>query len=184
MNNFYALLIGLIMLTMALLVANEIINEHAPSAPPPEAQNHDPGIGSAPVVAPPVQPPVHAMAPVVTSPSPLPAVVVPHAATHPSTTVTEPLVLPTVTADLATGKKIYVTSCYACHETGAGGAPRRGDQAAWQPRLAQGMGQLIAHVLNGFNAMPPRGGDPSLTENDVATVIPYLISGAGDTPVR
>lgn len=39
--------------------------------------------------------------------------------------------------------------CAACHDTGAGGAPRMGRAEDWAPRLKKGMPRLIASVRQG-----------------------------------
>ncbi len=180
MNHFYAFLIGALGLAVATLVANQMVGEKGAVVPPPAASNT---ASIAPTTAPTA--PVSSTAPAASTASPVtgtttaakPSPVATQA--PPSDTVAAPpLTLPMVSADLVAGKKIYIASCFVCHETGANGAPKRGDASAWQARLTQGTDQLIAHVMNGFNAMPPRGGNPNLTEEEVATVIPYLASGA------
>lgn len=52
---------------------------------------------------------------------------------------------------------IYVRSCQACHSRGTSDAPLVGDEAAWEPRLEQGMDTLLTHVVEGFGGMPPYG---------------------------
>lgn len=52
---------------------------------------------------------------------------------------------------------MYNRVCAACHAGQLPTAPERGDQAAWAPRLAQGMDTLVQHVTQGFKAMPSRG---------------------------
>lgn len=52
---------------------------------------------------------------------------------------------------------VYNRVCGACHSGQLPMAPARGDQEAWTPRLAKGMGTLVQHVTQGFKAMPPRG---------------------------
>ena len=52
-------------------------------------------------------------------------------------------------------KERYDQSCTYCHSSGAAGAPKTGDQAAWKPRLEKGMDTLVKHVKEGYNAMPP-----------------------------
>ncbi len=52
---------------------------------------------------------------------------------------------------------IYQRSCISCHISGAAGAPRSHDEAAWAPKMAKGMNALIASVNEGLNAMPPKG---------------------------
>lgn len=73
------------------------------------------------------------------------------------------------------GKDIYQASCFACHGTGAAGAPKLGDQAAWAPRIAQGMDTLMQHTLNGFNAMPPKGTCFTCSDEDLKAAVEYMI---------
>lgn len=82
-----------------------------------------------------------------------------------------------VMADDATGT-LYKTSCFACHSTGAAGAPKSHDVAAWQPRMAKGMPALVESVKKGFNAMPPLGLCPKCTDADYAAIIEFMSSPA------
>ncbi|HMN57808.1 MAG TPA: c-type cytochrome, partial [Ottowia sp.] len=59
--------------------------------------------------------------------------------------------------DLAAGKKIYDTTCVACHGSGVAGAPKFGDKAAWAPRLAAGFDEVLKIATEGKGAMPPKG---------------------------
>lgn len=72
------------------------------------------------------------------------------------------------------GKTIYSTVCTACHGTGAAGAPKAGDKAAWGPRIAKGMPALIKSATNGLNAMPPKGGAADLTDAELKSAVEYL----------
>ena len=54
--------------------------------------------------------------------------------------------------------RTYRTACFACHGTGAAGAPKTGDKAAWKARIAQGMKTLNDHAIKGFKGMPAKGG--------------------------
>lgn len=67
--------------------------------------------------------------------------------------------------------EIYTGVCSACHATGALGAPKPGE---WGPRLKKGMGTLLKHATNGFNSMPARGGDASLSDEDIEKTIKYM----------
>ena len=77
--------------------------------------------------------------------------------------------------DLEKGKAIYSTACFACHMTGAAGAPKLDDKAAWAPRLAQGMEALVASSINGKGAMPPKGGRADLSDEDVRAAVAYMV---------
>ncbi len=78
-----------------------------------------------------------------------------------------------------TGEAVYKSICAACHDAGAAGAPKTGDVGAWAPRLAQGFDTLVKHATDGFNTMPARGGNPSLTPIEVARAVAYLGNQAG-----
>lgn len=81
-------------------------------------------------------------------------------------------------AEKPLGERIYSSACFACHGTGAAGAPKLGDQAAWTPRSAQGMAVLMQHATNGFNAMPARGGNAALTDDELKAAITYMLERA------
>ncbi|MGR8921900.1 MAG: c-type cytochrome [Gammaproteobacteria bacterium] len=86
------------------------------------------------------------------------------------------------TADTGRGKEVYDAACYVCHTPGAAGAPKLGDAANWGPRIEQGMETLYSHSLNGFmgNAgmMPPKGGRPDFSDDDVKAAVDYMVSQA------
>lgn len=52
---------------------------------------------------------------------------------------------------------LYNRSCISCHSSGAAGAPRTGDLAAWETRAEQGMDILLEHTISGYKGMPPMG---------------------------
>ena len=56
------------------------------------------------------------------------------------------------------GEEVVKAVCGACHLTGAAGAPKIGDRAAWAPRLKTGLNGMLASAIKGMKAMPPRGG--------------------------
>ncbi len=73
-------------------------------------------------------------------------------------------------------KAIYTASCAACHISGAAGAPKLGDTAAWAPRIKAGNETLYNSALKGKNAMPPKGGNASLSDEDVKAAVDYMVS--------
>lgn len=80
------------------------------------------------------------------------------------------------------GETTYKTVCFACHGTGAAGAPKIGDEAAWKSRIAQGKATLYKHALHGFTGkkgvMPPKGGRTDLSDADVKAAVDYMVSKA------
>ena len=72
---------------------------------------------------------------------------------------------------------IYQTSCFACHGTGAADAPVLGDVEAWTPRIAQGEATLLDHAINGFNAMPPRGGS-TLSDEEIELIVAHMVTNS------
>lgn len=74
------------------------------------------------------------------------------------------------------GPTVYNSVCSACHNTGAAGAPKIDDKAAWAPRVATGNDALLASVLNGKNAMPPKGGASALSEDEIKGALDYILS--------
>jgi cytochrome c5 len=61
-----------------------------------------------------------------------------------------------------------------CHAAGLAGAPKTGDAGAWKPRLAKGKDTMYEHALKGFNAMPAKGGNASLSDAQVKAAVDYL----------
>jgi len=76
----------------------------------------------------------------------------------------------------ADGKTVYDTTCMACHATGAANAPKFGDKAAWAPRVKSGIAALLKSALAGKGAMPPKGGNASLSEAELRAAIEYMVS--------
>ncbi|MFQ6024120.1 MAG: c-type cytochrome [Acidiferrobacterales bacterium] len=77
---------------------------------------------------------------------------------------------------VAGGKETYETACQVCHAAGVAGAPKFGDKAAWKDRIAKGKDTLYEHSIKGFNAMPPKGGNMSLSDDDVKAAVDYMVS--------
>ena len=73
------------------------------------------------------------------------------------------------------GEQIYQQSCQACHATGAAGAPKLGDVAAWAPRIAAGMDSLLANATNGLKAMPPKGLCMSCSSDELQAAVEYMV---------
>lgn len=80
------------------------------------------------------------------------------------------------------GQAAYNKICMSCHAAGVAGAPKFGDKAAWEARLAQGMETLYSHALQGFQGkvgvMPPKGGLPTLSDEEVKQAVDYMVQSA------
>ncbi|MES2536051.1 MAG: c-type cytochrome [Pseudomonadota bacterium] len=80
---------------------------------------------------------------------------------------------------LLAGTDVYKSSCVACHGTGAAGAPKVGDAAAWTARIAQGYDTLVSNAIKGIRAMPAKGGNPDLDDVEVARAVVYMANESG-----
>ncbi len=81
------------------------------------------------------------------------------------------------------GEQVVGLYCGRCHESGAGGAPKVGDKAAWIPRLSLGLDPLVRSAINGHGGMPARGGASNLTDAELRAAIVYMFNG-GAAPAR
>lgn len=72
------------------------------------------------------------------------------------------------------GKAVYEAICQTCHGAGVLGSPKFGDAGAWGPRIAKGKNTLYDHAMNGFNAMPARGG-ADIPDEEVQNAVDYMV---------
>jgi cytochrome c5 len=75
----------------------------------------------------------------------------------------------------ADGRKVYESTCIACHGIGVANAPKFGDKKAWAPHLMHGVEHLYENALKGMGAMPPRGGNLTLSDADVKAAVDYML---------
>ncbi|CAK0051538.1 cytochrome c family protein [Burkholderia pseudomallei] len=80
-----------------------------------------------------------------------------------------------------TGEEVYKAVCVTCHGTGAAGAPKFGDAAAWAPRIAAGYDEVLHLALTGKGAMPPRGGTnpDDYSDYEIARAVVYMANQGG-----
>jgi cytochrome c5 len=76
---------------------------------------------------------------------------------------------------LKVGEQIYGKYCMGCHSTGAGGAPKLGDQAAWEPLAKQGLNKLYENAIIGIGAMPPKGTCAECTTAEIQSAVDYIV---------
>jgi cytochrome c5 len=81
------------------------------------------------------------------------------------------------------GKTIFNNLCTSCHTAGVAGAPKVGNKAMWAPRIAEGLDTLIKHATEGYhgpdgNFMPPKGGNPALTDAQVKAAVTWIVDQA------
>ena len=79
----------------------------------------------------------------------------------------------------ADGKKVYEASCQACHGGAVPGIPHVGKKEDWAPRIKQGKDILHKHAIEGFNAMPAKGGNGSLSDDEVKAAVDYMANQSG-----
>ena len=91
----------------------------------------------------------------------------------------------TASADLAAGKDLYGQSCAVCHGMNGEGMPALGkDLRGNEFVAAHSDAELVAFIKEGRPAnhpdntqgvdMPPNGGNPAYTEDDLAQIVAYM----------
>ena len=81
-------------------------------------------------------------------------------------------------AEPKSGQKVYEAQCAACHNSGAAGAPKLGDNAAWAARLATGYDTLLNSVLKGKGAMAAQAGGEH-SDFELARAMVYVANQSG-----
>ncbi|MEH6583840.1 MAG: c-type cytochrome [Halioglobus sp.] len=74
------------------------------------------------------------------------------------------------------GKRVYEEVCATCHDSGADGAPRRGEAGDWSGRSHLWEAVLLEHVDKGYLGMPAQGGSGGLSEYDVGAASEYMLT--------
>lgn len=77
------------------------------------------------------------------------------------------------------GEEVYKAVCAMCHAAGLMNAPRFGDKTQWEPRIKQGYDTLVSNAIKGIRMMPAKGGNPSLSDAEVAGAVKYMANAAG-----
>ena len=80
------------------------------------------------------------------------------------------------------GRGVWLGTCRACHLLGIAGAPAVTNFSEWDRRLAKGKEALYQSALNGIKGpdgqyrMPPHGGNPRLTDDQVRLAVDYKVA--------
>tara|TARA_R110000868_G_scaffold41417_1_gene141637 strand:- start:542 stop:943 length:402 start_codon:yes stop_codon:yes gene_type:complete len=76
------------------------------------------------------------------------------------------------------GKDVYTSKCATCHATGAAGAPKLGDAAAWSPRIGKGIEVLYTSSIKGFNGMPAKGLCFDCSDDELKASVDYMVENS------
>jgi cytochrome c5 len=78
------------------------------------------------------------------------------------------------------GQQVYQASCVVCHGAGIAGAPKLDDKGQWAARIAKGVDALYASAVKGVEGsagvMPPRGGNPALSDAELRAAVEYMVA--------
>ena len=169
------LAIGVVIGAIALVIGIILLAQFAIAAYGTRSMKNDPAMSEAAVK--------QRLAPVASvsvdpnAPAPAPAAAAP-AAAAPVTAAAIPPPAAKAGAPAAGGKATYDATCAACHGSGLAGAPKLGDKVAWAPRLKEGKEELYKDAIKGKGAMPPKGGNLTLSDADVKAAVDYMIAAA------
>jgi cytochrome c5 len=74
------------------------------------------------------------------------------------------------------GRAIYQAICSACHapENLMVSSPKAGDSAEWRRRLSKGLEAATDNAVNGFAAMPAKGGASALSREQIRQAIQFM----------
>jgi cytochrome c5 len=73
------------------------------------------------------------------------------------------------------GEQVYNGLCMSCHDNGVAGAPIKGSEQLALRASEKGMASMVASAINGINVMPPRGGNPALTDEEIRAAVEFML---------
>ena len=76
------------------------------------------------------------------------------------------------------GQIAYENKCSACHANDAIGAPVVGDKNTWDEVISKGLDKVYHNAINGINAMPPKGGNMDLSDEEMTVIVDYMINSS------
>ncbi|MBX3171177.1 MAG: cytochrome c [Candidatus Eremiobacteraeota bacterium] len=110
----------------------------------------------------------------------------PPAATSPSSAATTAEPAAVAANPVEAGKKLYESTCSACHAADGAGVPGLGKPLKGSSMLTLSDAELVDFIKQGRDtsdpknttkvAMPPKGGNPALSDNDLGQIVAYLRS--------
>ena len=74
------------------------------------------------------------------------------------------------------GGQVYNSLCMTCHDAGVAGAPIKGSEDMAQRASEKGMETLVSNAINGINVMPPKGGNLSLSDEEVRAAVEFMLN--------
>ena len=78
---------------------------------------------------------------------------------------------------ISSGKAIFQKNCIACHGVdGKGTSSAFPDFTKKGGVLSQSSSVLLQNIIHGIGAMPPRGGNPALSDDDLKAALDYIKS--------
>lgn len=78
------------------------------------------------------------------------------------------------------GEQVFNTACTSCHSTGAAGAPKVGDAAAWSARVGERTKDgLYKSAIAGFKGMPAKGLCFACSDDELKGAVDYMLSKSG-----
>ena len=84
----------------------------------------------------------------------------------------------TLTAGLAhaaDGLTVFNQNCAMCHVPGLANSPKLGDKEVWAPRVKTGRDALLQSAIKGKGVMPAKGGNPKLSDDEVAAALDHML---------
>jgi cytochrome c5 len=79
-------------------------------------------------------------------------------------------------AEAVDGGQVYNSLCMTCHDAGVAGAPVKGSEQMAQRASEKGLDTLVANAINGINVMPPKGGNLSLTDEEIRAAVEFMLN--------
>lgn len=77
------------------------------------------------------------------------------------------------------GAEVYKAVCIECHGAGKFNAPVMGNKKSWGKLVREGLDDLVPAALRGIRKMPPKGGDPTLSDLEVARAVVHMANAGG-----